>query len=108
MKIADVIRGVLDMLDRAETMPGDKHEIVVRPAEHEPEEYTDDSELLRMRQIAGLLGTGDTEYSNSPEEKYADIEAVVASGDDLNKSKHPSDIRSNSISMYPGHQHRPD
>ena len=60
-----------------------------------------------MRQIAGLLGSGDTEYSNSPEEKYADIEAVVASGDDLNKSKHPSDIRSNSMSMFPGFQAKP-
>jgi hypothetical protein len=40
MKIADIIRGVLDMLDRAESMPGDQHEIVVKPVEAEPE-HTD-------------------------------------------------------------------
>jgi hypothetical protein len=106
MKIADIIRGVLDMLDRAESMPGDQHEIVVKPVDAEPE-HTEDSELLRMRQIAGLIGQGNVDYSNSPEEKYADIEAVIASGDDVHKSKHPSDIRGDSISMYPGHQHRP-
>ena len=101
MKIADVIRGVLDMLDRAESMPGEEHEIIVKPVEDEPE-HTDDSELLRMRQIAGLIGSGDTDYSNSPEEKYADIEAVVAGGDDVHKSKHPTDLRGNSISLYQG------
>jgi hypothetical protein len=73
----------------------------------EPEPSTDDAELVRMRQIAGLIGTGDVDYSNSPEEKYAGIDAVVASGDDVHRSKHPSDIRGDSISMYPGHQHRP-
>lgn len=101
MKIADVIRGVLDMLDRAETIDGDEHEIIVKPVDTAPE-HTDDSELLRMRQIAGLIGQGEVEYSNSPEEKYAGVDAVTASGDDVHKSKHPSDMRSDSVSLFPG------
>lgn len=89
------------MLDRAESMPGDQHEIVVKPVEAEPE-HTEDSELLRMRQIAGLIGQGNVDYSNSPEEKYAGVDAVTAAGDDVHKSKHPSDMRSDSVSLYPG------
>jgi hypothetical protein len=64
----------------------------------------DDSELLRMRQIAGLIGSGEVEYTNSPEEKYAGIDAVTASGDDVHRAKNPADIRGNSISVYPGIQ----
>ena len=99
MKISDIVRG---------TQQQDQHPTVVAVRVHtEPEQqHTDDSELMRMRQIAGLLGSGETEYSNSPEEKYAPIEAVLASGDDLNKSKHPADIRTNAPSMYPNFQAR--
>jgi len=94
MKISDIVKG---------TQQQDQHPTIVAVrVQAEPEQqHTDDSELLRMRQIAGLIGTGDTEYSNSPEEKYAPIGAVLASGDDLNKSKHPNDIRGNSVSLYP-------
>jgi hypothetical protein len=103
MKITDIIRGVLDIVDAAE-QPKPKLAVVVKT---EPNPAEDDAELVRMRQIAGLIGTGDTEYSNSPEEMTAPIDAVLASGDDVHKSKHPSDMRSDSISMYPNHQHRP-
>ena len=95
MKISDLIRGP------------EKTQVQIVKIQQEPEASLNDvydSELLRMRQIAGLLGSGDTEYSNSPEEKYAPLDSVIASGDDVHKSKHPSDIRSNSISMYPNFQ----
>jgi hypothetical protein len=98
MRITDIIRGVLDIVDRAE-VPEPEMVIAV-----EPEANQDDAELVRMRQIAGLLGTGETEYSNSPEERVADVDAVIASGDDVHKSKHPSDLRADSISMFPNFQ----
>lgn len=98
MRITDIIRGVLDVIDRAEA-PEPEVAVVV-----EPEHSHDNAELVRMRQIAGLLGTGDTEYSNSPEERVADVDAVIASGDDVHRSKHPSDIRGDSISMFPNFQ----
>lgn len=96
MKITDIIRSVIDMIDAADP-PEPKVAVVVNA---QPEQ--DDAELVRMRQIAGLLGTGDTEYSNSPEERVAPIDAVLAAGDDVHRSKHPSDMRSDSVSMYPG------
>ena len=102
MKITDIIRGVLDLVD-AHDQPQAQVAVMVAG----PDESADDAELVRMRQIAGLIGTGDVEYSNSPEEMTAPIDAVLASGDDVHHSKHPSDIRGDSISMYPGHQHRP-
>ena len=98
MKITDIIRSVLDLVDSAD-QPEPQVAVVVGA---EPDSAQDDAELVRMRQIAGLLGTGDTEYSNSPEEMTASIDAVLASGDDVHRSKHPRDMRSDSVSLYPG------
>lgn len=98
MKITDIIRSVLDLVD-AQQEPQPAVAVVVSA---EPNPAEDDAELVRMRQIAGLIGTGDTEYSNSPEEMTAPIDAVLASGDDVHRSKHPSDMRSDSVSLYPG------
>ena len=99
MRITDIIRGVLDVIDRAEA-PEPEVAVIVQP-ESAPQ---DDAELVRMRQIAGLLGSGDTEYSNSPEERVAGVDAVIASGDDVHHSKHPADIRTNAPSMFPNFQ----
>lgn len=60
---------------------------------------------------AGInLGTKNTldksepEYANSPNEVEQPISTIIAQGDDVNKPKHPSDIRANSLSMYPNYQ----
>lgn len=103
MRVTDIIRGVLDVIDRAE-QPEPAVAVAIVP-DAPPE--MDTAELVRMRQIAGLIGTGDTEYSNTPEEMTADISAVLASGDDVHHSKHPADIRTDAPSMYPFHQHKP-
>lgn len=55
----------------------------------------------------GAVKSTQTEYSNSPDEHTADIDAVFASGNDVHRSKHPADIRGDSVSMYPNHQHKP-
>jgi hypothetical protein len=101
MKITDIIRTVLDLVDRAEIeKPKEPEMQVTVQAQGDPDE------LARIKQIAGLLTTGETEYSNSPEEKVADVDAVIASGTDLMKSKHPADIRGEHPSMYPFSQWR--
>ena len=41
------------------------------------------------------------EYANSPHEVTQTVAKVVTSGDDIHHEKHPSDIRSDSVSMYP-------
>lgn len=44
------------------------------------------------------------EYANAPHEMQQPMATIIAQGDDVNKPKHPSDIRTNAPSMYPGHQ----
>lgn len=96
MKISDIIRGVLDLIDGADQ---ESHEhVVVVPSQ---QTHDDDAELVRMRQIAGLLDhePSDT-YENEPNEKYAGVDSVISGGDDVHKEKHPLDLRGNSISLY--------
>lgn len=106
MKVVDIIRGVLDLLDKEDRPVHAQGTIVLgpKPDTAEIDQVNDENELLRLKQIAGLIGSGDTEFSNSPEEKVAGIDAVIQSGDDVHRSKHPSDMRSDSVSLYPMYQ----
>ena len=101
MKISDIIRTVLDLVDVAD-QPVQAKITAITPSDSES-----DSELVRMKQIAGLLDTHTREnFENEPNEKYSGIDAVLASGDDVHRSKHPADIRTNAPSMFPGFQGR--
>jgi hypothetical protein len=99
MKISEIIRGVLDLLDRAEQQ--EKPEMSV---EINTPVTAEDEELARIKQIAGL--TGSSTYTSESNPQYAGIDAVTASGTDINKSKNPADIRTNAASMYPDWQAR--
>jgi len=96
MKITDIIRQVLDIVDAADN--------AVEPAMvAEPTQEPD--ALIRIQQIAGLLPTDDSaEYSNTPQERTAPVTAAFPSGDDVHHSKNPADIRTNAPSMFPGFQ----
>ena len=96
MKITDVIRQVLDIVDAAEEPQ--EPVLAVEPAA-EPEA------LIRIQQIAGLLPTDDSaEYSNTPQERTSPVTAAFPAGDDMHHSKNPADIRTNAPSMFPGFQ----
>jgi hypothetical protein len=100
MKVADIIRSFLDALDQIDPdqcVPDDT-----------PMGYTD-ADIPRLRQIAGLLPQDNpmSVLANEPNPQYADVDAVLASGDDVHKSKHPADIRTDAPSMYPAAQWRP-
>ena len=88
MRAQEFLRKLADLIDVAD---GEEPEVmaVVDP---------------RAEQIKDLVGHKPEVYSNEPQEGYAEIDAVIASGDDVNKSKHPSDIRANSVSMFPSYQ----
>lgn len=106
MRATDIIRQVLNMIDAIETNAA-QGKVVEPEVSVEISAGTDD-ELARMKQIAGLLGSSETEYSNQPQERIASIEAVTTdAGGGVNGPKHPADMRSDSISMYPNHQHNP-
>ena len=94
MKISDLIRGALDLIDR-NSEPVHIQATVAVPVD----------ELDQMKQLAGIAEPA--EFANAPGEHVSDIEAVLAGGADINKPKHPSDMRSDSVSMYPMHQSRP-
>jgi hypothetical protein len=98
MRATEIIRGILDLIDQVDATAETEVEIASVP--------DDTDELARMRQIAGLtmepLDPG--EYSNTPHEAIAPIDAVVASGTDMHHSKATSDIRGNSFSLFPNFQ----
>ena len=94
MKITDIIRSVLDIIDGAEAPaePAIAIEIEAKP----------EAELMDMQRLAGILA--DPEYANEPNEVVAPIGAAFPAGDDVHHSKNPADIRTNAPSMFPGFQ----
>ena len=98
MRIQDIIRQVLDVIDQA-----------AEPTEQPddtPDGYCDD-DLARFKQIAGIVSRpGEmSPLSNAPNEKIADIDAVtVDAGGGVNGPKHPHDIRVKDPSQHPNQQ----
>ena len=97
MRAVDIIRAVLDIIDQQdEDITVDVDSVVP----NEPGEQTS-----RFKQIFTLLAQRNkpTEYSNSPRDAVADIDAVTTlAGGGVNGSKHPADIRGEHPSLYPG------
>ena len=98
MRIAEIIRAVLDVIDQAEA---GKEILQPRVDDISQEEFYDD-DVRRFRQIVDLADQGETtEYSNTPKEEYAGIDAVTtAAGGGPNKPKHQDDIRGNSFRVH--------
>jgi hypothetical protein len=99
MRVQEIIRSILDMIDNAE-----QEQNIPRPDEEVPNEQFYDDDVRRFRQIVDLQNSGEpTQYSNTPKEEYASIEAVTtAAGGGPNKPKHPDDIRGDSFKIYRG------
>jgi len=98
MRAQDIIRAVLDALDR------ETESAVV----DEPQDQTlQSNDPNRFKQVFDLLSKEkETIMTNKPKEQYASIDAVtVDAGGGMNGPKHPSDIRGEHPSMYPAHQH---
>jgi hypothetical protein len=108
MRATEIIRNMLDLFDNPTPSCSQEPKttvIVARPVSVET--VPDDVETMaRYRQIVDLLPDRDDDktFVNSVDEKYADLESVLTSGTDLQKSKHPADIRTNAPSMYPNFQ----
>jgi hypothetical protein len=99
MRVQEIIRSILDMIDNAE-----QQQEVPSPEEVIPNEQFYDDDVRRFRQIVDLADSGETtEYSNTPREEYAAIDSVTtAAGGGANAPKHPADIRGEQPSIYPG------
>lgn len=92
MRVQEIIRTILDVIDQAEKQPE-------QPIEDMG--YTD-KDIKRFQQIAGL--TTDKQYSTEPKEQYMDVDSVTvdAGSDQWQGTKHPADIRGEHPSLYPG------
>lgn len=96
MKITELIRGILDVIDRAE---GDQPSAP-------PEENSgySDNDIKRFRQIVDLAQDGSTAvYANEPKEQYADLDSVTvnAGTDNITGVKDLEDIRGEHPQLYP-------
>ena len=93
MRIQEIIRQVLDIIDQAEAQGAEQ------PVE---DMGYSEQDIKRFKQIAGLTTSG--EYSTQPNEQYADIDAVTvdAGSDSWQGTKHPADIRAAHPNLYPG------
>jgi hypothetical protein len=99
MKITDIIRGVLDVIDRAEEPEAEP--VVAVAVTAEPAH-----ELEDMQRLAGILDIAEPEYANEPNAVVAPLAAAFPAGDDVHHSKNPADIRTDAVSMFPDWQAR--
>ena len=97
MKITDIIRGVLDLIDGAEA--AEQEPVMAIAVDTQPEE-----QIIDMQRLAGILA--DPEFANEPNAVVAPMGAAYPAGDDVHSSKNPADIRADSISMFPDWQAR--
>lgn len=89
MRATEFIRGLLDLIDRVDC----------QDQVQQSNDYEEEVIIIQPEE-------SDTQYSNSPDERYTDEKVLFSIGNDLNKPKHPSDIRSDSLSMYPNMQYK--
>jgi hypothetical protein len=98
MRATEIIRGVLDLIDQIDC--NEKHSSL--------DAIETGVDTNRFRQIFDLLSQEHEQmYNNSPAEKVASINSVtVDAGGGWNGPKNPADMRSDSVSLFPAHQHR--
>ena len=95
MRAQDLIRAVLDAMDREQEPE----------AVDEPQDQTlQSNDPNRFKQIFDLLSKEkETIMTNKPKEQYAGIDAVTThAGGGVNGPKDPADIRGNSFPIYNG------
>jgi hypothetical protein len=90
MRATEFIRGLLDLIDQV-----DGQEQVQQPTD-----YKDEVDIIQSEEDCS------TQFSNSPDEMYTDEKVLFSIGNDINKPKHPSDLRTDSFSLYPNMQYK--
>lgn len=94
MKATEIIRNLLDLIDSVETGESDTSSV---DYEEETPSCGGDCGCAKCQ----------SELSNSPDELYVDTDTILSIGNDLNKPKHPSDLRADSFSLYPNMSYDP-
>lgn len=104
--IHDVAQAVIAMSANGPVTMADYDKIVgfmKKQGEPAEEEFAPD-DIRRFRQIVDLADQGEqTEYSNTPKEEYAGLDAVTTkAGGGMQAPKDPADIKGEHPSLYPG------
>lgn len=81
MRATEFIRGLLDLIDNLD----DKENTV--------NDYADEVCEPEFNQ--------DKQYSNTPDEHITPTDTILSIGNDVNKPKHPADIRVSTVALYP-------
>lgn len=107
MRATEIIRGVLDLIDKLEC---EDPEPVLAVSVDTEEPIQTGVDTNRFKQIFDMLTAERTgTYDNSPNVVVSGIESVTTNaGGGWNGPKNPADIKANSISMYPNHLHKPE
>ena len=102
MRVTEIIRGILDIIDGAHAKDDFPKEIEQPKVTDVADEDFYNDDVRRFRQIVDLADQGEpTQYANTPKEEYASIDAVTtAAGGGPNKPKHVDDIRGNSFRIH--------
>ncbi len=80
MRATEFIRGLLDLIDS------------VDQKENQVTDYEDEASPDLSQ---------DKQYSNSPDEHITPTDTMLSIGNDVNKPKHPADIRVSTVALYP-------
>jgi len=94
MRVTEIIRGILDIIDQIETQ---------QPDDSVEERGYEEKDAKRFQQIADVVDDGEpTQYENTPNEEYADVSAVThdAGADGWQGTKEPEDIRGTTTRIY--------
>ena len=102
MRATEIIRGLLDLIDGVDGAQPAESECGCGDDNTVMAVATTDDELRRFKQILGLTDNNTPEqYSNTPDERVAPIEAVTTdAGGGVNGPKHPDDIRAEHGKLY--------
>ncbi len=93
MRATDIIRDILDLIDKIDCA----------------EDIPQTSEMTGFAQIFAQLSAEPQGYDNSPNPHVQGIDSVTTNaGGGWNGPKNPADMRSDSVSLYPNYQHKPE
>ena len=91
MKVAEILRALADVVELAQDDA---------PVETEQslEVVAQDNEMEELARLSGI-----TRVSTTPCEEVFPVQSVIPAGNDIHYSKNPADMRTDSISLYPGY-----
>ena len=93
MKVAEILRAVADIIDLAQP-DAEQEQPVVQAVDVDQQ----DQEIDQLAKLAGI-----TQASTTPAEEVFPVSASFPAGTDMHRSKNPADMRSDSVSLYPGY-----